>query len=519
MACEGEMGVDDVDAEFFVQHQHRMWLIKISAAITLVLFIGGMLFYLFLFALQQSASNQRDWWRSFLMWMMMDALLLSTANVVLTHYLLPSFSKNEVRVAENELKNFILKHQDIASSDPSTAVTATAVAPLPHPVSTVNASFDSSEFFFVSKRVAREFPDLPESEWIQTYSTPWPRRSYANVKDVARQVEQHGSTVEAVVAHVLSFATVFVVVIFTTYVRLPSSVRELFTEMAATSAIGYSFMFELMLYRISPYLAAAPLLLILFIVWRIFCEHYEHQHANRQSTVCPESPSPQLGMTGAPAPERPAAIGISVSASSGPEIEAEHSRPDAEIMQEEEVIPRDQHGSDSEGASILRQFPSYSSLGSYQERQHNVESSRSNSSGISSFVAAAEQCGPHDVPYNGDIEAPAPRECAAVVSCHVERNNEVDNDAFEDDDDSAPSPMNSDYYVISSESSSSPSQHLDFLSGEDPLCGWSEEESNEGGRDWGESARECLDDLNSDIFSISSDEPSANESRGSSFDV
>lgn len=205
-----------------------------------------------------------------------------------------------------------------------------------------------------------------------------------------------------------------------------------------------------------------------------------------------------------------------MSASSGPEIEAEHNRPDAEIMQEEEVIPRDQHGSDSEGDGT---FPSYSSLGSYHEPQHNVASSRSNSSGISSFVAAAAHSDNHDVSNSEDTEAPAPRECAAVVSCHVERNNEVDNDAFEDDDDSASSPMNSDYYVISSESSSSPSQHLDFLSGEDPLCGWSEEESNEGGKDRGESAIEYLDDLNSDIFSISSDEPSANESRGSSFDV
>lgn len=93
-------------------------------------------------------------------------------------------------------------------------------------------------------------------------------------------------------------------------------------------------------------------------------------------------------------------------------------------------------------------------MGSYQERQHNVGSSRSNSSGISSFVAAAGQCGPHDVSNNGDIEAPAPRECAAVVSSDVERNNEMDDYAYEDDEDRAPSPMNSDYYVISSESSS-----------------------------------------------------------------
>lgn len=38
-----------------------------------------------------------------------------------------------------------------------------------------------------------------------------------------------------------------------------------------------------------------------------------------------------------------------MSASSGPEIEAQNDHPDAAIMREEEVIPRDQHGSDSEG--------------------------------------------------------------------------------------------------------------------------------------------------------------------------
>lgn len=144
------------------------------------------------------------------MMMMMDALLLSSANVFFAHYLLPSFSMNEVRVAENELRDFIMRHQ---SDEASTA--ATVIAPVHHhssfiSMSTMSAVFDSSEFFFVSKRVARACPHLPESQWILTYSTPWPRHSYAHGMNDAHQVvqqQQHDESsrmMEAVVAHVLS---------------------------------------------------------------------------------------------------------------------------------------------------------------------------------------------------------------------------------------------------------------------------------------------------------------------------
>lgn len=237
-ACDREM---DLIAPIAAD-QRQAVLLQVAGSIALVMLVGGMLFYLFLFSVRQSATNQREWWNSLVMWMLMDALLLSTANVFFTHFLLPAFTMKDVRVVEQKLRECVRqckqhKHDVDAHSE-----------------SNDKKQFDSSEYFFVSKRVAHQFPHLPESEWVLSFSTPWPRRSYTHVADLNSDYNGSGFTTTA------TFVSALGMFILSTYVQLPTTVQDLVTQIAAASGLGYFCVLLVRLYNMSPALAFALLL-------------------------------------------------------------------------------------------------------------------------------------------------------------------------------------------------------------------------------------------------------------------
>ena len=62
------------------------WKYKCMGWITILIINASMLFYILLFALQQSDHNQNAWFRSFLLWILMDIVIVSSMIVVI-HYL------------------------------------------------------------------------------------------------------------------------------------------------------------------------------------------------------------------------------------------------------------------------------------------------------------------------------------------------------------------------------------------------------------------------------------------------
>lgn len=398
-ACDRDVAADIVPPLITTADRRQALLLQVAGGTALVVTVAAMLFYLFLFSVQQSATNQRDWWHSLFMWIVMDVLLLSTANVFFTYYVLPAFTMKDVRVVEQKLRECVRQcqiksqmrhdhheHHDDAQDDDAVE----AAKP-----------FDSSEYFFVSKRVARQFPQWPESEWVLSFSTPWPRRSYTHVVDVSS--DYSGS----MFVTLLSFVSAVGMFVFSTYVQMPSSVQDLVTELATVSGIGYVCVAVLRLFLISPALLTVPILLLLVVV-------------------------------------------------AGFLVDTNRSTP--------EHVDHQRHHADH------------------------------------------------------DIESAAPHEHVEVALGDDRSRDEVENDPLEGAEDVVPSPMNSDYFNVSSESSSlsqnhnadSIVHHIGPAYEESDLDDDSGEYDNDSDVD-----SDDEEDWNSDIFSISSDEPSEHESHSS----
>jgi len=63
---------------------------------------AAMLFYIFLFALQQSKNRQDAWFKSFLLWLLTEIVFISTISVLVLHQLVPAFIMKDIHKLKNK---------------------------------------------------------------------------------------------------------------------------------------------------------------------------------------------------------------------------------------------------------------------------------------------------------------------------------------------------------------------------------------------------------------------------------
>ena len=116
----------------------------------LVIFIlnSSLLFYVYLFAMQESISSQGAWTSSFGIWIVNEIFLVSTLVCCVTHIIIPSFIMADTSKIRDKLMTIV---RDFRSS--------------PKDRST-DGSFNAAAYLFVSHRLALENPDLRESKII-----------------------------------------------------------------------------------------------------------------------------------------------------------------------------------------------------------------------------------------------------------------------------------------------------------------------------------------------------------------
>jgi hypothetical protein len=128
----------------------------------------GMLFYIYLFAMAQSESRQRSWFSSFVVWLMFEIILVSSAIVFLQHVVLPLITMGDLRRVKKQVMKDVLKFkmrtlsgQHMPSAEPRED----------------GSDFNAAKFFFPSYKLAELYPDLAESKAILQYSTPYPKHA------------------------------------------------------------------------------------------------------------------------------------------------------------------------------------------------------------------------------------------------------------------------------------------------------------------------------------------------------
>ena len=222
---------------------------KIAGYATVLLVNTGMLVYIFLFALQQSKTRQNAWLQSFLIWFMCEVLFVSTIVVLLLHYVIPNLTRHDVDKIREKLKDSLSAyHVSLASANHRTESEDT------------KSPFNTADYFFVSARLAKRFPDLSVSKVIAHFRTPWPRRSYLHIDDVSQLYKNGG------IAFFFSSFGSILLFMLGCYVQLPLGLQEGIVHSTMALGVGYTVLLHAQLFDLYPALAFLPLFVLIIVV-------------------------------------------------------------------------------------------------------------------------------------------------------------------------------------------------------------------------------------------------------------
>jgi hypothetical protein len=229
---------------------------KLGAWLFIVTLALGMLFYILLFALDQTKKRQSAWFRSFMMWLVLEIFLTSTAVVYVTHILIPMIAMRDVNKIKQKLLSTIRDHYSAMKrgagihgsyGQDAGADTLAGIG-----------EFNAAEYLFVSYRLAKLFPELRESSIILRYATVWPKQSYLHKVDVTKSYSNKFSSVTTAVSMILIF-------IVTNLLSVPPAFQDMLVHIASTATIGYTILLHVQLFQVYPVLVVVPALLVAMI--------------------------------------------------------------------------------------------------------------------------------------------------------------------------------------------------------------------------------------------------------------
>jgi hypothetical protein len=218
---------------------------KMLCWIFIVLLNCGMLFYIFLFALSQSSQRQHAWFHSFLVWLTLEILFVSTMIVCITHVLIPSLIFKDVATIKAKLLQSMRELQT-ENNESASDVKKRKV-------------FNAAHYLYASTRLAELYPTLRESKIILKFSTPWPLHSYFHTVSVSNRYSKKFSFITS------SVASVFIYLV-KGLMNMPQPVQDLIYQIVSTSGLGYVGVLFIQMYRIHPALPFFPLIIIAIII-------------------------------------------------------------------------------------------------------------------------------------------------------------------------------------------------------------------------------------------------------------
>lgn len=215
-----------------------------------------MLFYIFLFALRQTTARQNAWLRSFIVWLVMEILVVGTVVVFVTHFAIPAMIMKDVHVIKNKL---LANIRDYHLSVRATGERRSSSATERERKGEKERSLNSAEYLFVSHKIAQRFSDLPIARFVIQFSTPWPRQTYQHVVDVSKKYGQRLAGVSSSLGVILLF-------FLSSFLSVPVGVQDVAIHSLFTISTGYLVLLHMRLFGIFPALAFIPLAFILVAI-------------------------------------------------------------------------------------------------------------------------------------------------------------------------------------------------------------------------------------------------------------
>ena len=148
------------------------WL-KLFGFLIILVLDSTMLFYIFLFAVNQTEERQSAWVQSFLIWLAMEILLVSSFVMVMSEFVVPSLIYSEAKKIKNKMIDTVHRYQEKILNDGSGSRYKLSERDL----------FDAAPVLFISTRLANKIPEALESKIIKEFRTTIPKKSYQHDKE------------------------------------------------------------------------------------------------------------------------------------------------------------------------------------------------------------------------------------------------------------------------------------------------------------------------------------------------
>jgi hypothetical protein len=241
------------------------WEAKWSSWLFVILLDGGMLIYIYLFAMNQTYSRQSAWFQSFVMWLLFEIFVSSTALVLVLHLFIPLYVWTDVSKLKKKVLGDLIEFREklskkqVKDGEPKKDDDdGDAMEKGERP------EFNAATFLYPSWRVAALFPELPESKLILQFSTPWPKKRFGEVtEDVAKEYED-----DIILTAVLQIVMFFV----TSLLHTNTLLQDIIIQLVCNGGLGYLGVLLLRLWSVSPWLlvvAVVVLLLCLHFLFRV----------------------------------------------------------------------------------------------------------------------------------------------------------------------------------------------------------------------------------------------------------
>jgi hypothetical protein len=246
---------------------------KVLASLLLFVSSFGMLYYVFLFAMQQTASRQSAWFTSFQVWLVFEIFVTSTGTVLIEHVFVPLMCMKDVQRVKEKIVSDILIFQKRLKDEGRRRAIGKALHAVPSGSANNNSnastgtsdslnSFNAAEFLYPSHRIAQLFPKYSESELILQYRTVWPKKSFqqnGETKSIKKKYDKRFAFVTSTITRVGMFA-------LTSVIQLPPSLQDMGLQVVILTTFGFLLKLHVDLFHIYPLLAFLPTFLVAILV-------------------------------------------------------------------------------------------------------------------------------------------------------------------------------------------------------------------------------------------------------------
>jgi hypothetical protein len=175
------------------------------------------LFYIMLYAINQDKSRQMAWIISYVIWLLLEVVVVSTVVMLMSQFAVPSIMLSEVKAAKAKMIDSVQGYQSkIVNNSVREGVAA--------------ADFNSTQYLFTSTRLAAQFPGSLESDIILDFSTNLPKRTYKRVKNKATDAYRTRLRLTAVSLTLLSL-------------------ERCFYDLVCWAGIGFAILWQIVLFQ------------------------------------------------------------------------------------------------------------------------------------------------------------------------------------------------------------------------------------------------------------------------------